>query len=36
MPICPICGEEHSEEEMIGELCVSCTSIIYSELDFEC
>ena len=36
MPICPICGEEHSEDEMIGEVCVSCASIMNDKLEFEC
>ena len=31
MPICPICGEEHSEDEMIGEVCVSCASIMNED-----
>jgi len=35
MPTCSICGEEHSEDEMIGEICVSCVSII-QDVDFEC
>jgi hypothetical protein len=36
MPICTICGEEHLEDEMIGELCVSCACIINDKLEFEC
>ena len=35
MPICPICGEDHSEDEMIGEVCVSCAGIM-QDLDSEC
>ena len=34
IPICPICGEEHPEEEMIGEVCASCASIM-QDIDFE-
>jgi hypothetical protein len=33
MPFCAICGEEHPEDEMIGEVCVSCASIIHDNLD---
>lgn len=36
MPICAICGEEHPVKEMIGEVCVSCASIMHDNLDFEC
>ena len=35
MPRCPICGEEHPEDEMIGEVCASCASIM-QDIDFEC
>ena len=36
MPICKICGEDHDEDEMIGEVCVSCASIMHDNLKFEC
>jgi hypothetical protein len=36
MPICEICGEEHQDDEMIREICVSCASIVHDNLDFEC
>jgi hypothetical protein len=36
MPACSICSEEHPENEMIGEVCVSCASIMHDNLDFEC
>ena len=36
MPICPICGEEFDESEMIGEVCVSCACIMNDKLEFEC
>jgi len=32
---CAICGEEHLDDEMIGEVCVSCACIM-SYNDFEC
>lgn len=35
MPICQICGDEHTEEEMIGDACISCASIMQDQ-DFEC
>jgi len=35
MPICPICGEEHTENGMIGEVCASRASIM-QDIDFEC
>ena len=36
MLICAICREEFTEDEMIGEVCVSCASIVHDNLDFEC
>jgi hypothetical protein len=33
--ICKICGEEHPEDEMVGDVCVSCASIMHNHLDFE-
>lgn len=33
--ICKICGEEHPEDEMIREVCLSCASIM-QDRDFEC
>lgn len=35
MQKCPICGEEYSEDEMIGEVCISCAGIMQDQ-DFEC
>ena len=35
MPTCPICGEDHPKDEMMGEVCVSCAGIM-QDLDFEC
>ena len=32
---CPICGEEHPDNEMIGEVCISCAGIM-QDIDFEC
>jgi hypothetical protein len=36
MPTCAICGEDHPEDEMIGEVCVFCASIMNDKLEFEC
>jgi len=36
MPTCPICGEELAEDEMIGEVYISCASIMNDKLEFEC
>ena len=30
--ICKICGEEHPEEDMIGDICSSCTSIMHDHV----
>jgi len=35
MTRCPICGEEHPEDKMIGEVCAYCASIM-QDIDFEC
>ena len=34
MPICPVCIEEHPEDETSGEVCASCAGII-QYIDFE-
>jgi len=36
MPTCHICNEEHPDDEMIGEVCISCASIMNDKLEFEC
>jgi hypothetical protein len=36
MSFCAICGEEHADDEMLGEVCVSCASILHAGLEFEC
>ena len=33
--VCKVCGEEHTEKEMIGEVCISCASVM-QDIDFEC
>jgi len=35
MSICQIYNEEHPEDEMIGEVCVSCASIMHDNLEFD-
>ena len=35
MALCKICGEEHPINEMIGEVCISCASVM-QDIDFEC
>lgn len=32
---CVICGEEHLEDEMIGEVCIFCVGLM-KDIDFEC
>jgi len=36
MPICKICGDEFPEDEMVGDVCFSCASIMHDKLEFEC
>ena len=31
--ICRICGHKHPEDEMVGDVCISCASIIHDTLD---
>ena len=35
MKYCRICNEEHLDVEMIGEVCVSCASIMNDKLEFD-
>ena len=35
MPLCRICSEGYTKNEMIGEVCLSCASIM-QDVDFEC
>jgi len=34
MPICAMCGQDYPEDDMVGDFCINCASIISDEESF--